>query len=102
MACPHVHRLEFRASCIFFCNLSPVLNDLAISLHMGTDFTGPSVDHRLRPIKRLAKMQELYVAEGKNPGDLPVDEKGKPESQARSLTQAGRSLGGNLQGRSCC
>ncbi|KAK8002785.1 hypothetical protein PG990_000535 [Apiospora arundinis] len=53
----------------------PKLDFKAISLHMGEDFTGPSVDHRLRPIKKLAKMQERYVAEGKNPGDLPVEEK---------------------------
>lgn len=52
---------------------------------MGRDSTGPSVDHRLRPIKKLAKMQEQYVAEDKNPGDLPVDEKGKSGSQARLL-----------------
>ncbi|KAK7935755.1 hypothetical protein PG985_001250 [Apiospora marii] len=53
----------------------PKLDFKAIALHMGEDFTGPSVDHRLRPIKRLAKMQELYVTEGKDPGVLPVDEK---------------------------
>ncbi|KAK7966718.1 uncharacterized protein PG986_000995 [Apiospora aurea] len=53
----------------------PKLDFKAIALHMGQDFTGPSVDHRLRPIKRLAKMQEQYVAAKKNPGDLPVDEK---------------------------
>ncbi|KAK7953973.1 hypothetical protein PG996_014859 [Apiospora saccharicola] len=53
----------------------PKLDFKAIALHMGEDFTGPAVDHRLRPIKRLAKMQERYVAEEKNPGDLPVDEK---------------------------
>ena len=73
---------------LFQCSLYPVLNELAIALHMGEDFTGPAVDHRLRPIKRLAKMQERYVAEEKNPGDLPVDEKGKPESQARFLSRA--------------
>ncbi|KAK8111216.1 uncharacterized protein PG998_007673 [Apiospora kogelbergensis] len=53
----------------------PKLDFKAIALHMGRDSTGPSVDHRLRPIKKLAKMQEQYVAEDKNPGDLPVDEK---------------------------
>ncbi|KAK8038147.1 hypothetical protein PG994_014914 [Apiospora phragmitis] len=70
-------KLDFKVSREEFLPQTPypVLSYLAIALHMGEDFTGPSVDHRLRPIKRLAKMQERYVAENKNPGDLPVDEK---------------------------
>ncbi|KAI5862772.1 hypothetical protein GGS23DRAFT_66059 [Durotheca rogersii] len=40
---------------------------------MGGGTTSSAVDHRLRPIKQLAKMQLACRKEGKDPGQLPVD-----------------------------
>ncbi|KAI0840264.1 hypothetical protein F5Y06DRAFT_294931 [Hypoxylon sp. FL0890] len=45
--------------------------DLAALMGGGT--TGSAVDHRLRPVKQLAKMQAAYVAANKDPGELPVE-----------------------------
>ncbi|KAI1410909.1 hypothetical protein F5Y13DRAFT_191739 [Hypoxylon sp. FL1857] len=40
---------------------------------MGGETTGPAVDHRLRPVKQLAKMQVAWKTAGKDPGELPVE-----------------------------
>ncbi|KAI0129340.1 hypothetical protein F4776DRAFT_167355 [Hypoxylon sp. NC0597] len=45
--------------------------DLAALMGGGT--TGSAVDHRLRPVKQLGKMQVACRAAGKDPGDLPVE-----------------------------
>ncbi|KAH8664103.1 hypothetical protein BX600DRAFT_512171 [Xylariales sp. PMI_506] len=45
----------------------------AIAAHIGSDATPSSVDHRLRPIKQLAKLQAQCVREGKDPSDLPIE-----------------------------
>ncbi|KAH6655277.1 hypothetical protein BKA67DRAFT_232208 [Truncatella angustata] len=51
----------------------PKLNFTAIAKHIGSDASPHSVDHRLRPMKQLARLQAKYVEEGKDPADLPVD-----------------------------
>ncbi|KAL7625396.1 hypothetical protein AAE478_004615 [Parahypoxylon ruwenzoriense] len=40
---------------------------------MGGGTTGSAVDHRLRPVKQLAKMQHVLREKGEDPGELPVD-----------------------------
>ncbi|OTA61072.1 hypothetical protein K449DRAFT_395778 [Hypoxylon sp. EC38] len=40
---------------------------------MGGGTTGSAVDHRLRPVKQLGKMQVACRDAGKDPGDLPVE-----------------------------
>ncbi|KAI2623444.1 hypothetical protein GGS21DRAFT_342190 [Xylaria nigripes] len=45
--------------------------------HVGGETTKSAIDHRLRPIKQLAKMQSAYVKMGKDPGDLPAADKGE-------------------------
>ena len=44
---------------------------------MGEDYTGSAIDHRLRPIKQLAKLQVQCVERGSDPGDLPIEKGGK-------------------------
>ncbi|KAI1776049.1 hypothetical protein F4818DRAFT_440425 [Hypoxylon cercidicola] len=48
----------------------------AIATHMGGGTGRDAVNHRLRPIKALAKMMSQCVAEGKDPGDLKLPVKG--------------------------
>lgn len=48
-----------------------------IAKHMGGDNTGSAIDHRLRPIKQLAKLQVQCVERGSDPGDLPIEKGGK-------------------------
>ncbi|KAI1170305.1 hypothetical protein F4777DRAFT_592042 [Nemania sp. FL0916] len=43
---------------------------------VGGGVTKDSVDHRLRPIKQLAKMQQQCVDEGEDPGKLPIEKGG--------------------------
>jgi hypothetical protein len=43
---------------------------------MGSDATAAAIDHRLRPIKQLAKLQETCVKQGKDPMNLPVEKAG--------------------------
>lgn len=43
---------------------------------MGTDATPSAVDHRLRPIKQLAKLQDSCLKQGGDPKDLPVEKTG--------------------------
>lgn len=43
---------------------------------MGGGTTGAAVDHRLRPIKQLAKLQLVVRGQKKDPGDLPIDGSG--------------------------
>ncbi|OTA87674.1 hypothetical protein M434DRAFT_15376 [Hypoxylon sp. CO27-5] len=45
--------------------------DLAALMGGGT--TGSAVDHRLRPVKQLGKMQVACRDAGKDPGELPVE-----------------------------
>ncbi|KAI1876365.1 hypothetical protein JX265_003891 [Neoarthrinium moseri] len=47
----------------------------AIADHIGSQATPSSVDHRLRPIKQLAKLQAQWLKGGKDPSDLPTDAK---------------------------
>ncbi|KAI0403632.1 hypothetical protein F4802DRAFT_598830 [Xylaria palmicola] len=44
-----------------------------LARHMGGGTTKDAVNHRLRPIKQLAKMQATCVKQGEDPGELPVD-----------------------------
>ncbi len=47
-----------------------------IARHMGSDATPSAVDHRLRPIKQLAKLQDSCLKHGGDPKDLPVEKTG--------------------------
>ncbi|KAI0122889.1 hypothetical protein BJ170DRAFT_687600 [Xylariales sp. AK1849] len=47
----------------------------ALSQYMGSDTTPAMVDHRTRHIKKLAQLQEQWVQGGKDPKDLPCEEK---------------------------
>ncbi|KAI2623339.1 hypothetical protein GGR54DRAFT_638574 [Hypoxylon sp. NC1633] len=40
---------------------------------MGGGTTASAVDHRLRPVKQLAKLQAAYLKQNMDPGTLPVD-----------------------------
>ncbi|ETS80539.1 hypothetical protein PFICI_08068 [Pestalotiopsis fici W106-1] len=51
----------------------PRLDYKEIARHMGSDATHSAIDHRLRPIKQLAKLQEKCVEQGKDPMNLPVE-----------------------------
>ncbi|KAI1827936.1 hypothetical protein F4861DRAFT_295381 [Xylaria intraflava] len=41
--------------------------------HVGGGSTGAAIDHRLRPVKQLAKMQAACVRAGRDPGELPAE-----------------------------
>lgn len=43
---------------------------------IGGGTTAPAVDHRLRPIKQLSRLQHIWLEQGKDPGELPVDKAG--------------------------
>jgi hypothetical protein len=49
---------------------------LAIADHVGNGTTKDAINHRFRPVKQLAKMQEACVKDGRNPGELPVEKGG--------------------------
>ncbi|KAI1117191.1 hypothetical protein F5Y14DRAFT_448126 [Nemania sp. NC0429] len=49
------------------------LDYVELARYMGGATTKDAINHRLRPIKQLAKMQAACVAKGEDPGDLPVD-----------------------------
>ncbi|KAI0884489.1 uncharacterized protein GGS22DRAFT_23895 [Annulohypoxylon maeteangense] len=51
----------------------PKLNYADLAAHMGGGATASAVDHRLRPVKQLAKMQVAFKEAKKDPGELPVD-----------------------------
>ncbi|KAK6212391.1 hypothetical protein LQW54_005344 [Pestalotiopsis sp. IQ-011] len=51
----------------------PRLDYKEIARHMGSDATPSAVDHRLRPIKQLAKLQDSCLKHGGDPKDLPVE-----------------------------
>ncbi|KAI8630146.1 hypothetical protein F5Y19DRAFT_474533 [Xylariaceae sp. FL1651] len=59
------------AAVIATCN--PKLDYAELAKHVGGDTTKDAVNHRLRPIKQLAKMQAACVKADKDPGELPVD-----------------------------
>ncbi|KAI0157803.1 hypothetical protein GGR57DRAFT_500753 [Xylariaceae sp. FL1272] len=44
-----------------------------LARHVGGRATKDSVNHRLRPIKHLAKLQVRALEQGQDPGDLPVE-----------------------------
>ncbi|KAI0019654.1 hypothetical protein F4780DRAFT_780319 [Xylariomycetidae sp. FL0641] len=44
-----------------------------LAQHIGGGTTKDSINHRLRPIKKLAAMQAKSVESGADPGDLPVE-----------------------------
>ncbi|KAI0911184.1 hypothetical protein F4823DRAFT_320443 [Ustulina deusta] len=44
-----------------------------LARHVGNGATKDSINHRLRPIKQLAKMQAACLQRGEDPGDLPAD-----------------------------
>lgn len=48
----------------------------AIAEHIGSEATPSSVDHRLRPMKQLAKLQKQCLREGKDPSMLPIEKGG--------------------------
>ncbi len=49
----------------------------ALAAHVGGGATASSIDHRLRPIKQLGKMQANSLKRGEDPGGLPVEKSGK-------------------------
>ena len=49
----------------------------AIAEYVGGGVTPSSVDHRLRPLKQLAKMQDAALSKNKDPGELPVEKNGR-------------------------
>ncbi|KAI0434516.1 hypothetical protein F5Y09DRAFT_233784 [Xylaria sp. FL1042] len=44
-----------------------------LAKHVGGGATKDAINHRLRPIKQLAKMQVACIRKGEDPGDLPID-----------------------------
>ncbi|KAF2969398.1 hypothetical protein GQX73_g4175 [Xylaria multiplex] len=44
-----------------------------LAKHVGGGATKDAINHRLRPIKQLAKMQASCLSKGEDPGELPVD-----------------------------
>lgn len=44
---------------------------------MGGGTTYSAVEHRIRPIKQLGKMQLEYVKQNRDPAELPVDKLGR-------------------------
>ncbi|KAI0471075.1 hypothetical protein GGR56DRAFT_128563 [Xylariaceae sp. FL0804] len=59
-----------------------------LATHVGGGATKDAINHRLRPLKQLAKMQAAYVAENRDPGELPV-EKGEIQKFFGESTPAG-------------
>lgn len=57
---------------------------------MGGGTGKDAVNHRLRPIKALAKMMSQYVAQNKDPGDLKM-----PEGKGADRTQIPKDEGGD-------
>ncbi|KAI1377428.1 hypothetical protein F4677DRAFT_459324 [Hypoxylon crocopeplum] len=51
------------------------LNFNEIAKMIGGGTTGSAVEHRLRPVKQLGKLQSVWMKTEKDPGDLPLDEK---------------------------
>ncbi|RYP50696.1 hypothetical protein DL768_003840 [Monosporascus sp. mg162] len=64
------------------------LNFKVLAAHVGGGASPSSIDHRLRPIKQLAKMQVQCVNNGEDPGQLPV-EKGEIHKLYGESTPAG-------------
>lgn len=50
---------------------------IELARYIGGTATKDAIQHRLRPIKQLAKMQAACVKNGEDPGELPVDKGGK-------------------------
>jgi hypothetical protein len=48
----------------------------ALAAHVGGGATKDSINHRLRPIKQLAKMQAQCLSQNKDPGELPCEKGG--------------------------
>ncbi|GAW16961.1 hypothetical protein ANO14919_064090 [Xylariales sp. No.14919] len=44
-----------------------------LAKHVGGGSTKDAINHRLRPVKQLAKMQATCVKKGEDPGDLPIE-----------------------------
>ncbi|KAI1310043.1 hypothetical protein F5Y03DRAFT_47814 [Xylaria venustula] len=59
-----------------------------LARHVGGGATKDSINHRLRAIKQLAKMQTACVKNGQDPGDLPAD-KGEIQKLFGESTPAG-------------
>ncbi|KAJ8125517.1 hypothetical protein O1611_g8121 [Lasiodiplodia mahajangana] len=59
-----------------------------LAKHVGGGATKDAVNHRLRPIKQLAKMQASCIEKGQDPGALPVD-KGEIQKLFGESTPAG-------------
>ncbi|KAI0119876.1 hypothetical protein GGR51DRAFT_307 [Nemania sp. FL0031] len=59
-----------------------------LARHIGGGATKDAVNHRLRPIKQLAKMQAACLGKGQDPGELPVD-KGEIQKLFGESTPAG-------------
>ncbi|KAI1339065.1 hypothetical protein F5Y15DRAFT_384700 [Xylariaceae sp. FL0016] len=59
-----------------------------LAAHMGGGATKDAVNHRLRPIKQLAKMQATALANNEDPGNLPC-EKGEIQKLYGESTPAG-------------
>ncbi|RYP29177.1 hypothetical protein DL767_006870 [Monosporascus sp. MG133] len=59
-----------------------------LAAHVGGGTSASSIDHRLRPIKQLAKMQVQCVNKDEDPGQLPV-EKGEIHKLYGESTPAG-------------
>ncbi|KAH8164396.1 hypothetical protein CIB48_g3828 [Xylaria polymorpha] len=49
------------------------LDYAAIAVHIGSGVGENAINHRLRPIKQLARMQAACVARGEDPGELPTE-----------------------------
>ncbi|KAI1438732.1 hypothetical protein GGR50DRAFT_637543 [Xylaria sp. CBS 124048] len=69
-------------------NTSIKLDYAELANHVGGGATKAAIDHRLRPIKQLAKMQAACVREGRDPGELPAD-KGEIQKCFGESTPAG-------------
>ncbi|KAI1126367.1 hypothetical protein F5Y10DRAFT_267145 [Nemania abortiva] len=66
----------------------PKLDYAELARHVGGGATKDAVDHRLRPIKQLAKMQAACLKKGQDPVELPVD-KGEIQKLFGESTPAG-------------
>lgn len=66
---PHTHLLEPSSD-----PFVPLVAELA--KHVGGGASKDAINHRLRPIKQLAKMQAACVKNGEDPGELPCDKGG--------------------------
>ncbi|KAI1452921.1 hypothetical protein F4805DRAFT_400756 [Annulohypoxylon moriforme] len=77
---PHQNKTNFktyesstRLLAAVFATAKPKLNYADLAAHVGGGATASAIDHRLRPVKQLAKMQAACKQLKKDPGDLPVD-----------------------------